>query len=169
MESDREQPTRKVLRADSRGTKETEERNTRMGKASGGDCQNPRGVVKERCHVVFANSGGRAPGTPSKGSGRPGAGRGTVRLYRDGPQRKSKTRHEPRGCASSGPSGDGESRSDEGSRTHRRLGVSCGDMVAGHTVWTAPAPEAARPHRSVRAYAPHRRAPRPPQPPPLFS
>src|SRR5258708_7384391 len=48
MESHGEQPTSKVLRSDSRGTKETQERNARMGKASGGDCQNPRGVAKER-------------------------------------------------------------------------------------------------------------------------
>src|SRR5260370_16767084 len=48
MESQGEQPTSKVLRSERRGTKKTQERNARMGKASGGDCQNPRGVVKER-------------------------------------------------------------------------------------------------------------------------
>jgi PadR family transcriptional regulator PadR len=47
LESYREQQARKVLRPDRPGTKEVQQRNTRMGKASGGDRQNFGGIVSE--------------------------------------------------------------------------------------------------------------------------
>ena len=58
----------KVLRPDGAGTKEAQQRNARMGKASGGDRQNLGGVVNG--HVIAAKHSERAPVAVPKGTGR---------------------------------------------------------------------------------------------------
>src|SRR5258708_28050793 len=68
-----------------------------MGKASGGDRQNPGGIVG-RFHVIAAKHGGRAPFAVPKRARQAGAGRRAKRFPGDGSRRKDEAGDEPQGC-----------------------------------------------------------------------
>src|SRR6266566_4022836 len=114
MERNGEQQTSKVLRSDRTRAKEAQQRNARMGQASGGDREDSGGLVR-RSHVLTAKHSKRASLAARK---------------KTGGGRKDQAGDDPQGSSSGSTLGAGDSRGHQGNHPLCGMGVSFGDVLA---------------------------------------